>query len=230
MGTVRWRERRDGAIVPPLDDGLSGWIVERERASHVNARRVHAGREFHLKWFRHGVLGNPGRAEWRNAARIAGLGIPTVVAAGWGRHAGGSFVVLEGSPGLPGEAWMRSGGDARVLRGLARGLAAGVARMHDANLCHRDLNVYHVIVDGGDYRLIDVGRVMRFVRRRWIVKDLASLLASARREGYPAWSARLFLREYLKATTRHWSRRGIIRAALRKAERIRGRLERKGGE
>ena len=124
---------------------------------------------------------------------------------------------------------MRSGGSARVLRGLARGLAAGVARMHDANLCHRDLNVYHVLVDGADYRLIDVGRVMRFVRRRWIVKDLATLLASARREGYPAWSARLFLREYLMATRRRWSRRGIIRAALRKAERIRRRLERKGG-
>jgi len=99
--------------------------------------------------------------------------------------------------------------------------------MHDANLCHRDLNVYHVLVDGDASRLIDVGRVIRFVRRRWVVKDLASLLASARREGYPAWSARLFLGGYLKATRRRWNRRGIIRAVARKAERIRRRLDRK---
>jgi len=214
-------------MLPPLDGGLAGWIVEKDRASHVNARRLHGGREFHLKWFRHGVLGNPGRAEWRNAARIAALGLPTVVATGWGRHPGGSFVVLEGSPGRPGDAWIRSGADGKALRSVTRELAAGVARMHDANLCHRDLNVYHVLVDGCAFRLIDVGRVMRFVRRRWIVKDLASLLASARREGFPAWSARLFLGEYLKSTRRRWSRRAIIRAVARKAERVRRRLEKK---
>ena len=165
-------------MLPPLDGGLEGWTVEKDRASHVNARRLHGGREFHLKWFRHGVLGNPGRAEWRNAARIAALGLPTVVATGWGRHPGGSFVVLEGSPGRPGDAWIRSGVGGKALRSVTRELAAGVARMHDANLCHRDLNVYHVLVDGCAFRLIDVGRVMRFVRRRWIVKDLASLLHS----------------------------------------------------
>jgi tRNA A-37 threonylcarbamoyl transferase component Bud32 len=97
--------------------------------------------------------------------------------------------------------------------------------MHDAGLCHRDLNVCHVLIDGDDLRVIDCGRVCRFGRRRWIVKDLASLLASARREGFPERSCRLFLARYLAVTRRSWDRRRLLRAVTRKADRYRRHTE-----
>ena len=111
---------------------------------------------------------------------------------------------------------------------MARALALYVARLHDAGLCHRDLNVYHVLIHEGALRLIDVGRVRPFVRRRWIVNDLASLLDTARLEGMPASVARAFLASYLKETRRAWSRRAVLRAVELKARRYRRHNEKHG--
>jgi tRNA A-37 threonylcarbamoyl transferase component Bud32 len=203
--------------------------VQRRRASHWNARRAEPDRTYFLKWFFHGPWRSPGRAEWENARRVAALGIPTVAPVGWGRHRRGSFIVFEGSPGFPAaECRLRRVPQDRLAR-LAARLAGHVAALHDGGLCHKDLNVYHILVDGEDLRIIDVGRVASFLRRRWIVKDLASLLDSARREGFTPRSFRHFLRSYLGATRRHWSRRRLIRSILGKAERYRAHNERRGG-
>jgi tRNA A-37 threonylcarbamoyl transferase component Bud32 len=215
--SIVWVERCQGLDLPPLDAGLSGWEVTQRRASHWNARRHHGDAVFHLKWFFHGPWRRPARTEWRSAARVASLGIPTVIAAGWGRHPRGSFVLLLGSPGRPLDKQCARGLAPAALTSLASRLAALVARLHDAGLCHRDLNVYHVLESNGDLRLIDVGRVAPFRRRRWIVKDLASLCYTAGREGLPAAAARSFLGAYLRATRRRWRRRELLRAILRKA-------------
>lgn len=220
-----WTELDASRAVPPLDPDLAGWEIQKRRKSHWNAARTAGGKTYFLKWFFHGRWANPARREWLNARVIASLGIPTVLAAGWGRHSSGSFIVLEGSPGASAEAWWRKGASRDALRRPTAVLAAHAARLHDARLCHRDLNVYHVLVESDELRLIDVGRVARFRRRRWIVKDLASLLASAWHENFPLSAARLFLRKYLASTRRRWNRRRLLRAVIRKAQRYRKRDE-----
>lgn len=222
-----WLEWDPSRSLPPIDSGLTGWEIQSRRKSHWNARRLEGGKTHFLKWFFHGPWANPARREWRNARLVSVLGIPTVLAAGWGRHDQGTFIVLEGSAGLPAEAWLRRGATPEALLHHAMDLAALAVSLHDAGLCHRDLNVYHVLVSEEGMRLIDVGRIARFTRRRWIVKDLASLLASARREGFPASAARSFLRRYLELTCRPWSRRSLLRAVLAKAERYRRHNEKR---
>jgi tRNA A-37 threonylcarbamoyl transferase component Bud32 len=222
---IAWREIAAGAEPPPIDPSLAGWTIEKSRPSHLNAHRTEAGRTLHLKWFFHGTLSAPARREWRGARAVGALGIPAAVPVGWGVHPGGSFIVILGSPGFPAAAWRAHGVAAERLDRWTRRLAALAASLHDAGLCHRDLNVYHVLAEGDAIRIIDLGRVGRFVRRRWIVKDLASLLASALREGFPRRCARLFLRRYLAETQREWNRRRLIRAVLAKAERYRRHTE-----
>jgi tRNA A-37 threonylcarbamoyl transferase component Bud32 len=212
---IVWRECAPGEARPPLGPDLGGWEIQKVRRSHWNARRSAAGKTYFLKWFFHGPLRSPARAEWENALRLDRLGIPTVLPVGWGTHRRGSFLVLEGSPGLPADEWRRRSLPGEMER-LTVELAGLVSRLHDARLCHRDLNVYHVLVDGGRLRMIDVGRVAPFWRRRWIVKDLASLLCSAEAEGFPPRLARLFFRSYLKSTQRAWERRLLLRAVLSK--------------
>jgi tRNA A-37 threonylcarbamoyl transferase component Bud32 len=227
---ITWRELAAGLDPPPIDRSLAGWAIEKSRPSHLNARRMEDRRTLHLKWFFHGPIAAPARREWDGAKALAALGIPASLPLGWGVHPRGSFIVLEGSPGFPADAWRENGVTAERLDRLTAGLATLVSTLHDANLCHRDLNVYHVLVDGDSLRIIDVGRVRRFLRRRWIVKDLASLLASAVREGFPQRAARLFLSRYLSQTRRAWNRRRLLAKVTAKAERYRRHTEKKEKE
>ncbi len=226
--SVDWVETLPGCALPPVDLDLAGWTIGRRRLSHWNARTRHQGKTFHLKWFLHGRLAAPARTEWRNTRRLEAAKIPAVTAVGWGRHPRGSFCVVEGSPGFPADEWREHDLAGRDLLALARTLAVHVARLHDAGLCHRDLNVYHVLIHAGAVRLIDAGRVRSFVRRRWIIKDLASLLDTARLEAMPFSVARAFLATYLKETRRAWSRRSLVRAVELKARRYRRHNERHG--
>ena len=200
---------------------LREWEETKRRPSHINAVLRTAHGTYHLKWFFHSWLRNPARAEWRSAQRISEVGVPTVHAIGWGRHVDGTFVVLRHVAGDPLDVLHTAGMDDSTCVDLAKKLARLVARLHDAGLCHRDLNVYHVFVDGYDVTLIDVGRVRRFRRLRWLIKDLASLLDSARFQGFPRRAARAFLAEYLRASRRSWIRRDLIRRVDRKARAYR---------
>ena len=95
-GAVVWKKHDPRRERPPLDAELAGWEIRTRRASHWNACRDHAGRTYHLKWvFARGAA----EREFRNARRVAELGVPSVVPVGWGRHPAGSFFVMEGSPG-----------------------------------------------------------------------------------------------------------------------------------
>jgi len=212
-----WMEWEPGRRLPDVARGLEGWQIEKRRPSHWNARRCEGQAQYFLKWFFHPPWRCPARREFMNARRLAELGVPSVTACGWGRHPRGSFVALEAASGVAGDAWLRSAPARDELHRLARGLAELAARLHDAGICHKDLNVYHVFVHSGSLRIIDVGRVARFWRRRWIVKDLASLLYTAEREGFPHSCQRDFLRCYCRASKRSWSRASLLRAVARKA-------------
>jgi hypothetical protein len=85
--------------------------------------------------------------------------------------------------------WTRHDGAARqapyppairpLIRGVLPMLAELVGRFHGAGYVHRDLYLAHVFFDRDTQalRLIDLQRVLRptLGRRRWIIKDLASL-------------------------------------------------------
>lgn len=216
---VVWDDRDSRRERPPLDVNLTAWTVHNRRRSHVNASRVHEGRQYHLKWFfRRPLAGNPARREFDNAREVSRLGVRSVHPVGWGHQPRGTFFVMEGSPGAPIYGLQERPSRVDLLR-MARELGQMVATLHNANLCHRDLYVDHVLIHDGKLRLIDVGRVRKFHRRRWIVKDLAGLLFSARRESLPSCLAREFLRAYLPHSRRQWNRRRLLSLLERKARR-----------
>ncbi|MBN1444205.1 MAG: hypothetical protein JXA90_15950 [Planctomycetes bacterium] len=216
--SVVWNDRDSRPERPPIDDALTSWRIHNRRRSHLNACRVFGGREYHLKWFfRRPFAGNPALREYENARRVKDLGIPSVDVVGWGRHRWGTFFVMEGSPGSP-LFRLPQLPRPEVLHRLTVELGRLIAVLHNANLCHRDLYVDHVLIDEESLRIIDVGRVMSFHRRRWIVKDLAGLLFSAWREKISAQTCRLFLRSYLLHSERRWNRRRLVSAILKKAQ------------
>ena len=176
---IVWQEFDSAVELPKLADSLSGWTIDKKRRSHWNAHRAEGGSTYFLKWFYHHRLRSPAQVEWRNAQWLQRLEVPTVAVAGWGRHPRGSFVVFTGSPGYPANQWRERGLTAGRLAALARRFAGHIARLHHARLCHRDLNVYHVLIHGDSVRLIDVGRVRRFRRRRWLVHLVKPLTVSA---------------------------------------------------
>jgi len=105
----------------------------------------------------------------------------------------GSVLCTEQVPGESLERWLpaswpaavRTFGPAWRVRVVTE-LAQLVRRMHQANLCHRDLYTSHIFVrvaaDGGTcFHVIDLQRMFRprLRKRRWRVKDLAALAASA---------------------------------------------------
>ncbi len=215
---IVWNPRDSRAVRPPLDEELHEWQIHNKRRSHFNASRTFEGKEYHLKWFFNRLFsGNPALREFENAKQVKKLGILSVDVVGWGRHSRGTFFVMEGSPGLP-IYKQPSLPELKLFCEMARELGRIVAVLHNADLCHRDLYVDHVLIDDATLRLIDVGRVMKFRRRRWIVKDLAGLLFSAWRENIPPGVSRAFLESYLKKSRRPWNRKKLIAALQKKAQ------------
>jgi hypothetical protein len=114
---------------PPREDGRTTWF---------------------LKWFFHGPWRNPARREFHAAAaRVAALGNPDRPSAGLGTPRPGHLPRHRGLTRLPRDRW-RLGHltPATTLEAHCVRLADLVARLPRAGLCHRDLNVYHVLVDG----------------------------------------------------------------------------------
>jgi heptose I phosphotransferase len=175
--------------------------------------------------------------EWHWLHLIGGLGIavPTPVAygaslAGWKER--GSLLLTEEVPGESLDNWIpaavRRGGLGRRVRGvLVERTAQLVARLHHADVVHRDLYLAHLFVHAagdGDYELtlIDLQRVLapRWRRRRWIVKDLASLNYSTPFAAAGRTDRLRFMLRYLSEDRLSRRSKELIRAIVRKTERI----------
>jgi hypothetical protein len=167
-------------------------------------------------------------AEWRWLERLRGAGLagPPPVALVRGRR--GGMVVLGAVPGRSLDAWAldaaREGWLGRWYDYLVADVAPWVRALHARGWIHRDLNLAHLYAEdprgGGDPAVIDVERMLRPRLRwqRWVVKELASLLASSPVPTPPRVSLR-FLRAYLDGASRS-RRRRIARAVLGKAARV----------
>jgi hypothetical protein len=163
-------------------DDIKPWRLLPDRENCVLDTTVRSGTSvrLHVKRYPANAKGTPVADEVRGIELLQRAGIPTVPLVGWGSTDDGrSFVVtLDLSGYRDAEKLVQAGGATfdEVL-GPSADLAA---KLHAANLHHRDLYLCHFFArrEGGsfDVALIDAARVKqlpRFFRDRWIVKDLA---------------------------------------------------------
>jgi hypothetical protein len=191
-------------------------LLDAERADGTAVR-------LHVKRFPAGAKGTPAQDEVRGIELLHRAGIPTVPLAGWGSLADGrSFVVSLDLNGFRDAEKLVQGGlpFADVLEPTAE-LAA---KLHAANLHHRDLYLCHFfarISDGKapELALIDAARVKAlpsWFAKRWVVKDLAQFwysttklaVTDAQRD---AWLARYARQRKLSDAEQASLRRAIVR-------------------
>lgn len=234
-----FRLANDAQLAKP---GLPSW---RERVRCTLPHAGGAGATVYLKrfsrppfreQFRRWLTGDPNHgtawAEWTwlGLMRRKGLPAPEPIAYGeemlgpWERH---SAVLMAAVSGKSLEKWV---GELhrRLSRPLLDAVADLVFRFHGLNLAHRDLYLAHVFCDDPEAEsprvaLIDLQRArsLGWRRRRWIVKDLASLNYST-----PKWAAtprdRLrWLKRYLGVSRLRMADRLLVRLIAGKTERIR---------
>ncbi len=105
------------------------------------------------------------------------------------------------------------------------------SRFHNAGYNHRDMYCCHFFVKEGeagrrDIRLIDLQRVQKrtWLRRRWIVKDLAQLAWSAPRSCVKCTHRLAFFKQYMGVEKLRPSDKSLIRSILAKQRRMERRL------
>ncbi len=203
----------------------------------------HRSRPLLSDWFRY-MVGRPmvgeGMKEWRNilAFRAYDLPVVTPVAAGqrWpGYGTKESFSLTLGlddySPldeyvlghfGQP-----LSDEKLRQKRILIRSVAGLTRNMHWSGFNHQDYYLCHLFLkenDGGelDVRVIDLQRVgyQRWLRRRWIVKDLAELYYSSLATPLTQIDRLRFFAWYSRGNDDRATRRCLLRRVIRKARAI----------
>lgn len=155
----------------------------------------------HVKRY-HAARIPPADAEVAGHRLLAAAGIPTAPLVAWGKLPDGrSFTIWADLAGhAPADKRIEGG---RPFASLLNPTADLAARLHDANLHHRDLYLCHFMVpddaEPADVKLIDVARVAPLgsilTRRRWIAKDLAQFWYSTMQLGLfdddrAAWLAR----------------------------------------
>ena len=198
-------------------------IPERENATLDGLRDDGTPFRWHIKRFRPlpGGRGlSPAQREAEGIALLQQAQIPTVPLVGYGTLADGrSFLICEDLAGYRAADKLPLPPEPLVDR-----LADLAARLHAANLHHRDLYLCHFFVraDLADVRLIDAGRVRRLprwpLRKRWVVKDLAQVRYAMLDKQWPGALWQRFLARY--AAGGGYSVRALTGAIDRKTQRI----------
>ena len=167
--------------------------------------------------------------EWRalEELRRLGFGVPERLFVA--RHGRDSGLGMMAVPGRPMDVLLQEG---EAVEPALVQMPALLRRLHDLGWVYRDMYWNHVFWDpeGGELRLIDVERAFRPKRRvgRWIVKDLAGLLASWPPGATSSRSSGLrFLQAYLGGLGDGW--KGLARRVLSRAARIRAHVTRYPG-
>jgi hypothetical protein len=170
---------------------------------------------------------------WLHVLPMLGLRVPAPLCwLGEGRR---TLLVTAAVAGRPMDAWIVEAQQGGWLPQLAvfacRKVAPVVRRLHDHGLVYRDLYWNHVFAEDpradGAVALIDVERVLRPRGwwRRWVVKDLAGLLASSPAP-VPDRVGLRFLRACVRGPLR--DHRALVAAIVNKAQRIRRHVPRYG--
>ncbi|MFO0838504.1 MAG: lipopolysaccharide kinase InaA family protein [Phycisphaerae bacterium] len=231
--------------------GRSRWRVELPGGERVVYLKRYARPKLREQWdriWRQNAWHSRAWWEHHQARVLAELRIPANRGVGFVEQMRGQFerrsaVVLERTPGEACDrVWRRwvEAGDART-RGcarhdFARRLARFVAAFHGTGMCHRDLYLCHIFVEGPDspdqaprFALIDLARTHRprWRRTRWILKDLSQVDASARQVGASRADRFRFLLAYLGLQRGAARARWFARRVARRSDRILRREARK---
>ena len=169
------------------------------------------------------------------AASHAGVRVPELVCCGVDKKLGSLTVTRAVPSSLPLDQLLRERRlNLRQRRAVLFRLVRAVANLHDAGLHHRDLYLNHVYVDptsaAPQPTVIDWERhgSHRGATGRFVVKDLAALLASARDVGVHRTDCLRFLSSYM--TYRHLSIDAygalLLEKVQTRAERIRAHAPR----
>ena len=166
--------------------------------------------------------------EWRWSMRLREAGFLAPAPVGIARSRARSMAVFQAVPGRSLDAWAETAARGGWLDSwcdhVAGPVAELVARLHARGWVHRDLNLAHLYSadprSAAPLALIDVERMFepRWRRRRWLVKDLASLLASCP-VAVPARVPARFLVRYASSWSRA-DRARLAREVLVKRDRI----------
>jgi len=213
-----------------------------------DGRTVFIKRYFSIPWFQAlrnllsgGGWSSPARREW-NALRVVNqLGIPTTTPLALGEESRGglvrrAFVITWGveSDGSL-ETWMYRHLDGVPTRESVVAKRRFVERaakflrgMHEGGVNHRDFYLGHLLhrENGDGLWVVDFDRadVREHVPRRWRVKDVAALLASAAPRFVTRTDQLRFLRIYFGERRID---RAFVRDVVFRALRVRGRSRRK---
>ncbi|HEV3022292.1 MAG TPA: lipopolysaccharide kinase InaA family protein, partial [Pirellulales bacterium] len=184
----------------------------------------------------------PGTSEAENIVRLRRLGVATVPLVACGRRLRGdgtaeSFVLTEELAGFTQldhflrrrfpaveQAVEGPGGNLprdRELDALIRSVADAAARFHGLGFNHRDFYCCHFFIRETlrgrfDVHLIDLQRVehRRWLRRRWLVKDLGQLAYSAPRDRVSRAARMAFIKRYLGVSKLRHADKRLVRAVL----------------
>ena len=187
------RERQNATL--DLDDGTR---------LHVKRLRPPHGREL--------------EAEVSGIRLLESAGIRTVPLVCWGvgGDGGGVLVTRDLAGFTPADALLQAG---RPFADLLAPTADVAARLHAADLHHRDLYPCHFLLnETGDVRLIDAARVKklpRLTRRRWVVKDLAQFRYGGEKAGVAAAQLDGWLDRYAGGAAPPRLAAAVIRKAAR---------------
>ncbi|MBI4575178.1 MAG: hypothetical protein HY722_02830 [Planctomycetes bacterium] len=212
--------------MPSLFDPALGQVLRRV-VGRENVRVVVADRTLYFKRQADYLA----RHEWEaiRAVRRGGVPVPSTAAA-WG-ETGSVLISLAPRGASPLEDVRPTSLAPYRRRDLVRRVAELARRFHETGWVHKDLNLAHLIggPHAGDLWLIDFARAQprgRVMDLRWRVKDLASLLYSARQGGWSAADVLRFLRTYTgrdeECARRRWTtgERGLMKWVQAKAARI----------
>jgi RIO-like serine/threonine protein kinase len=166
--------------------------------------------------------------EWHWLHMLPLLGISSAQPVAWLADRHSALIVTAAVPGRSLDSWAVDAAEEGWLEAVfsyaCRSVAPFARRLHRHGLIHRDFNSAHLFCAdpraAGAPSIIDVERVFRPRLRwqRWIVKDLASLLASSP-VAVPISVQLRFLRRYAPDATTAEVRK-LARAVGRKARRV----------
>ena len=224
----------EAALLKAVWAGAMGWTVRCTPRRRTLALDLPDGRRWFVK-LRTGFSRAANREwNWLHTLPLLGFRTPTPVYRE--QRLTGSLVCTRALSGRPmdvvwQEAADRGSTDALVAWAVAV-VAPMVRRLHGAGLVHRDLYWNHLLQDpdrpDAEPFLLDVERVFapRWRFRRWVVKDLAGLLASLPVEVRPTDRLR-FLRAYCGGVlSPGW--KDLAEQVEHKAQRIRRHVPRYG--
>jgi len=168
--------------------------------------------------------------EWRQILALRKLGFRTAapMAAGWKRtgNAIRSFVMTAEIPGaVSGYDFWAASSDPKKREFIPR-LADLAKRFHQAGFIHKDFYLDHIFVaereDDLELTIIDLQRVLgpRTFRKRWLIKDVGSMLFALQKAGAKWPTILRFFKLYHGTRRSSGKERKFLWKALKRAARV----------